>query len=198
MTGDAAAAALYRQRVQDNLAVGQALLDEAHVAFVVEVAGALTHALEQGGKVILCGNGGSAADATHLAAEFVGRFMIDRRPFPALSLSDNNSSVTAIANDMDFADVFARQVRGLGSAGDVLIALSTSGASANVLAAVEAAREGGLLTVGLTGRSGTELARRVHHCLRVPADETARIQEGSMLVGHTICELVERALVGQA
>jgi D-sedoheptulose 7-phosphate isomerase len=194
---DADEARLYRQRVEDNIAVSRALLDDAHVAFAIEVAGVVTRALEQGRKVILCGNGGSAADATHLATEFVGRFMIDRRPFPALSLSDNGSAVTAIANDGDFADVFARQVRGLGSAGDVLIALSTSGASRNVLGAVEAAREVGLRTVGFTGRSGTRLAHSVDHCLCVPADETARIQEGYMLVGHAICELVERALAGE-
>jgi D-sedoheptulose 7-phosphate isomerase len=194
---DADEASLFRQRVEDHIGVSRALLEGEHVAFAVDVATVVTRALERGGKVLLCGNGGSAADATHLATELVGRFLIDRRPFAALSLSDNSSAVTAIANDGDFANVFARQVRAFGGAGDVLIALSTSGSSPNVLAAVEAAREVGLHTVGFTGRSGTRLAESVDHCLCVPADETTRIQEAHMLVGHTICELVERALAGQ-
>jgi D-sedoheptulose 7-phosphate isomerase len=189
---------LYRSRIEDSIAVSRALLGDEHVAFAGRVAAVVTRALQHGGKVLLCGNGGSAADATHLAAELVGRFMLDRPPFPALSLSDNGSVVTAIANDDHFANVFARQVCALGRPGDVLIALSTSGASQNVLAAIEAAREVGLSTVGFTGRSGSALANSVDHCLCVPADETARVQEGYMLVGHTICELVERALVGQA
>jgi D-sedoheptulose 7-phosphate isomerase len=184
----------FRRRVEQHVSVTQALLDDRYVSFAIDVAGVLTRAIERGGKVLVCGNGGSAADASHLATEFVGRFMIDRRPFAALSLCDNSSTLTAIANDFEFADIFARQVRALGRPGDVLLALSTSGASANVLAAVDAAREAGLQTIGLTGRSGTNLARSVDLCVRVPTDDTARIQEGYMLVGHIICELVERAL----
>lgn len=185
---------LFRKRIEDSIAVSRALLSDEHVTFAARVAAVVTRALEGGSKVLLCGNGGSAADATHLAGELVGRFMLDRRPFPALSLSDNGSAVTAIANDEDFTNVFARQVRALGRPGDVLVGLSTSGNSENVLAAIEAARELGLSTVGFTGRSGGGLASSVDYCLRVPTDETARIQEGYMLVGHTICELVERAL----
>jgi D-sedoheptulose 7-phosphate isomerase len=194
---EAEAADLVRKRLEEHIAVSRALLDAKYVAFAVDVAAIVTRALEGQGKVILCGNGGSAADATHLATELMGRFMIDRRPFPAVSLADNSSALTAIANDHDFLDVFARQVHGLGRPGDVLIALSTSGRSENVIAAVNAAREVGLHTIGLTGRFGTPLASAVDRCLCVPSDDTPRVQEAHMLLGHTICELAERALAGR-
>ena len=183
---------LVRQRIEESVAVKQALLD--HAGTIVAIADMLTDALRAGNKVIWAGNGGSAADATHLAAELVGRFMMDRPPLPSLSLSDNGSSVTAIGNDYAYDQTFSRQVRALGQPGDVLVAMSTSGTSANVVAALEAARELGLKTVGLTGRSGGRLPELTDVCLRVPADETARIQEGYMLAGHTACELAERAL----
>ena len=139
---DADPAKQFRRRVEQHVSVTRALLDDRYVSFAIDVAEVLSRAIERGGKVLVCGNGGSAADASHLATEFVGRFMIDRRPFAALSLCDNSSALTAIANDLEFSDIFARQVRALGRSGDVLLALSTSGASANVLAAVGAAREG--------------------------------------------------------
>jgi len=142
------------------------------------------------------GNGGSAADATHLAAELVGRFYVDRGALPALSLSDNASALTCIANDYDFGEVFARQVRAHGREGDVLVAISTSGGSPNVLAAVAAARELGLHVIGLTGEEGGELADAADLCLRAPSADTPRIQEAHMVVGHTLCELVELSLFG--
>jgi D-sedoheptulose 7-phosphate isomerase len=185
---------LIRQRVEESISVKQALLADEHVAFVVALADRMTQALRDGRKVFFAGNGGSAADATHLAAELVGKFRFDRAPLPALSLSDNASSVTAIGNDYDYAQTFARQLRGLGNEGDLLVALSTSGTSPNVVAAVEAAKELGIGTAGLTGQGGGRLAELCDICLRVPADETARIQEGYMVLAHTACELVEKSL----
>lgn len=185
-----------RAAVAASIEVKQALLDEPFPSDVVRVAELLTASLRGGGKVIFCGNGGSAADATHLAAELVGKFQLDRAPLPALSLSDNASSLTAIGNDYDYAEVFARQLRGLARRGDVLVALSTSGTSANVVAAVRAASELDVRTVGFTGAGGGELASLCEVCVRIPSDSTARIQEGYMLLCHTACELVERALFG--
>ena len=189
---------LVRDRIRQSVEVKQRLAGDEHVRFAVEFAELLTERLRAGGRVLLCGNGGSAADATHLAAELLGRFKLDREPLPAISLTDNIASITAIANDVGYERAFSRQVRGLGREGDVLIALSTSGTSPNVLDAVAAAREIGMRTVGLTGTGGDRLAELADLCLRVPSDDTARIQEGYMLVCHTVCELVERALFQDA
>lgn len=183
---------LVRRRIEESVAVKRALLE--HAATIAAIAGALTDALRAGNKLIFAGNGGSAADAMHLAAELVGRFRMDRAPLPAISLSDNVSAVTAIGNDYAYADTFVRQLRGLGQRGDVLVALSTSGTSANVVAAAEAARELGIRVVGFTGEGGGRLAELSDLCLRVPSGDTARIQEGYMLAAHTACELVEHAL----
>lgn len=192
---DSARSELVRRRLDEHLTVTGALRDDEHVRFTVQTAAIVARALQEGNKVLLCGNGGSAADASHLAAELVGRFLIERRPLPAISLSDNSPALTAIANDIGFSEVFARQVRALGCAGDVLFVLSTSGASENVLAAARVAHELGLTTIGLTGRAGIQLAESVDYCLRVPAEDTTRIQEAHMLVGHTLFELVEQDLV---
>ncbi|HEV2813420.1 MAG TPA: SIS domain-containing protein [Solirubrobacteraceae bacterium] len=183
-----------RAAIAASIEVKQALLDDEFVALTERVAELMTASLREGGKVLFCGNGGSAADATHLAAELVGRFQLDRAPLAALSLSDNISSVTAIGNDYEYAQTFSRQLRGLASRGDVLVALSTSGGSANVLEAARAAAELGVRTVGFTGAGGGELASLVEVSVRIPSDSTARIQEGYMLLCHTACELVERAL----
>jgi D-sedoheptulose 7-phosphate isomerase len=185
---------LIRARIEESVAVKRALLAGEHVALVGRVAEVMTEALRAGGKVLFCGNGGSAADATHLAAELVGRFQLDRAPLPALSLTDNASSLTAIGNDYEYAQTFARQLRGLARAGDVLVALSTSGASANVVEAARAAADMDVRTVAFTGAGGGELASAVELCVRIPSDSTARIQEGYMLLCHTACELAERAL----
>jgi D-sedoheptulose 7-phosphate isomerase len=160
-------------------------------AYLAERVGA---ALRDGGKVLLFGNGGSAADATHLAAEFVGRFRYDRAPLPALSLSDNASSVSAIGNDYSYEEVFARQVQAFGRPGDVAIGITTSGTSANVVAGLATARDEGLYTAVLTGRSGGVVGDEADLCLRMPTDETARVQECYLLIGHVLCELVERSL----
>jgi D-sedoheptulose 7-phosphate isomerase len=147
-----------------------------------------------GGALLVCGNGGSAADAQHIAAELTGRFFRDRRPLPALALHGNTSSLTAIGNDYGYDEVFAREVGAHGREGDVLLALSTSGNSRNVLRAIETAREKRMLVVGLTGADGGKMRHLCDLCLRVPSESTPRIQECHILIGHTICELLERIL----
>src|SRR5438445_9366968 len=155
-------------------------------------------ALANGRKVMLFGNGGSAADAQHIAAEFIGRFLRERRPLPAIALTTDTSALTAIANDYGYDDVFARQVRALGVAGDVAVAISTSGRSPSVVRAVQACRERDIKTVGLSGGDGGPLDGKVDISLRVSASRhSARIQETHILVGHVICELVDRRLFGE-
>lgn len=154
----------------------------------------LIAALKAGRKVLLFGNGGSAADAQHIAAELVGRFVLDRRALPAVALTTDTSALTALANDFGYDEIFARQVRALGQAGDVAIAISTSGQSPSVLRAVDAARELGLRTIGLTGGTGGALKGVVDVALCVSAfRESAPIQETHILIGHTLCRLVDRA-----
>jgi D-sedoheptulose 7-phosphate isomerase len=168
-------------------------------ADVIAAAGeAIVAAYRGGGKLLVFGNGGSAADAQHIAAEFVGRFERDRDPLPAIALSVNPSAITAIANDYGFEEIYARQLRGLGSPGDVALALSTSGTSGNVVAALREARAMGLVTIGLTGRDGGELPALCDHCVVVRSDETPRIQEGHLVVFHLLCEIAESALFPDA
>ena len=147
-----------------------------------------------GGKVLFCGNGGSAADAQHLAAEFVGRYLYDRPSIPALALTVDTSALTAIGNDYGYDQVFARQVSGLGQAGDVLVGLSTSGHSANVIQAVTIAKDRGLTTIGMTGESGGQLADLCDVCICVPSPHTNHIQEMHIAVGHYLCGVVEHHL----
>jgi D-sedoheptulose 7-phosphate isomerase len=186
-----------RQRLAVHAAMAQALAGGETAVAIAAAAGDLAARFDAGGTLLIFGNGGSAADAQHLAAEFTGRYLLDRAPLPALALADNTAAVTAIANDYGFEHVFARQVRAFGNDGDAAIALSTSGASANVLEGLRAARELGLLTIGVTGEGGAERMRALcDHLLTIPADQTPQIQEGTMLVLHTICELVEHGLFG--
>jgi D-sedoheptulose 7-phosphate isomerase len=161
---------------------------------VVAAAGAIVDAYRGGGKLLVFGNGGSAADAQHIAAEFVGRFLRERDPLPAIALSVNSSAVTAIGNDYGFDQVFARQLRAHARPGDVALAISTSGGSPNVVEALRAARSSGLATIGLTGGDGGAMRELCDHCLVVPATETPRIQEGHLLVFHLLCEIVESTL----
>jgi D-sedoheptulose 7-phosphate isomerase len=185
-----------RARVRESIALKRNLLADDLVDRLARLAGQIVDSIRDGGKVILFGNGGSAADATHLAAEFVGRFAFDRAAMPALSLTDNVSAVTAIGNDYAYDVTFSRQLAAFASPGDVAIALSTSGCSANVLNAMSAARERGMFTAAFTGSNGSELAELADIALVVPSPTTARIQEGYMLYAHIMCELVEQELFG--
>src|SRR5438874_853314 len=165
--------------------------DSALLADVVQVARACVEALRQGHKILFAGNGGSAADAQHLAAELVSRFAYDRPGLPAFALTTDTSVLTAIGNDYGYERLFARQIEAVGSAGDVFFGISTSGRSPNVLNALDAARAKGLLTVGMTGRTGGMMAERCDHLLRVPSSATPRIQEGHIAMGHAICQIIE-------
>ena len=148
-------------------------------------------ALEKGRKILICGNGGSAADSQHMAAEFVGRFVKERQSLPALALTVDTSLLTAVGNDYGFDCVFSRQVEGLGQEGDVLIAISTSGNSANVVRAIKTAKEKGIYVIALTGENGGILAKESDLCLAVPSQVTARIQEMHIMIIHMICEIAE-------
>jgi D-sedoheptulose 7-phosphate isomerase len=181
--------------IEASIATKQRLLGSAEVvSTVARVSEILVDAFDQGNKVLLYGNGGSAADAQHIAAEFVGRFAFDRPALPALALSVNTSCITAIGNDYGFDLVFSRQIEALGRPGDVAIGISTSGNSPNVLCGVSAARKMGLHTIALTSQTGGRLKNAVDHCICVPSDETPRIQECHILIGHIIAELVEQTI----
>ena len=165
----------------------------ANAASIVAVAGAITRSLQQGGSVLVFGNGGSAADAQHFAAELLGRFERERKAYPAIALTTDTSALTAIGNDYGFERVFARQLEALGKKGDIAIGITTSGNSANVLRALEAAHDRGMTTVALTGRGGKAGSLATHH-VAVDEARTARVQEVHATVLHVICELVEREL----
>jgi D-sedoheptulose 7-phosphate isomerase len=184
-----------RQSIEASIAVKQLLLNSVEVvSATARVSEILIEAFGKGNKAILFGNGGSAADAQHIAAEFVGRFAFDRPALPALALSVNSSAVTAIGNDYGFEVVFSRQLEALGRVGDVAIGISTSGNSPNVLQGVATAKKMGLQTVALTGSTGGKLKTAVDHCLCAPSNETPRIQECHILIGHIISELVEETI----
>jgi D-sedoheptulose 7-phosphate isomerase len=190
--------ALLRARVAESVEGQRRLLDSAALELTATAAGRVVDCLAAGGKVLFFGNGGSASDAGHLAAELLGRFFIDRRPLAAVALAETTAAMTAIGNDYGYLEVFARQVRALGRPGDVAVGLSTSGTSGNVVRGLEAARELGLVTVAFTGAGGGKLTDLADVCVRVPSEDTPRIQELTMLLGHTLCEIVERELAGVA
>jgi len=178
-----------------SIAVKQRLLGSADViSMVAKVSEILVDAMAQGNKLLLFGNGGSAADAQHIAAEFVGRFAFDRPPLPALAFSVNTSCVTAIGNDYGFDLTFARQVEALGRPGDVAVGISTSGNSPNVLHGLAAARKMGLHTVAFAGCTGGKMKDAADYCICAPSNETPRIQECHILIGHIISELVEQTI----
>jgi D-sedoheptulose 7-phosphate isomerase len=168
------------------------------VAQIAVAAEAVLEALSGGGKLLLFGNGGSAADAVHVAAEFVGRYMLERAPLPAIALVANPSAVTAIGNDYGFDEVFARQVRALGEPGDVAVGMTTSGHSPNVVMGLVAARGSGLGTIAMTGSNPGPVGAAAELRLCVPSSDTPRIQEGHMLAAHVVCEWVEAKLVAEA
>jgi D-sedoheptulose 7-phosphate isomerase len=182
--------------IEASIATHQRLLgDGTAMRLIADVTKALVNALQQGRKVLLFGNGGSAADAQHIAAEFVGRFAMERAALPVLALTVNTSCVTAIGNDYGFDRVFARQIEAFGKPGDMGIGISTSGNSANVLLGLAKAREIGMTTVALVGASGGKMRNSADYCICVPSDETPRIQECHILIGHVISELAEKAIV---
>ncbi len=171
--------------------------DEALHRTLAEVAEVCVTALQRGNKLLFAGNGGSAADSQHLAGEMVSRFNYDRPGLPAFALTVDSSVMTAIGNDYGYEELFRRQLQAVGRPGDVFFGISTSGRSPNVLAALRQAREDGLVTVGFTGRDGGEMPTLCDYLLRTPSDATPRIQEGHILMGHTICCLVEQQLFPQ-
>ncbi len=175
-------------------AMTAAASDAALLAASRAIAAASIQALQQGRKILLAGNGGSAADAQHIAAEIIGRYKRDRAAWPAVALTTDTSALTAIANDYGFERVFARQVEGLGQPGDVFIGITTSGRSPNILAALEVARQRGLVTVGMTGPSGGSMGTLCDHLLIAPAPETALVQQIHLMAAHAICDEIEVVL----
>ena len=169
--------------------------DPAFLATARTIAAAIINALRSGNKILLIGNGGSAADAQHIAAEIIGRYKQDRPAYAAIALTTDTSALTAIANDYGFEQVFARQVEGLGARGDVLLALSTSGRSSNILAALRTARERGLVTIGFTGSKGEALGALCDHLLVSPSDDTPVIQQIHLSVAHGICDEIEQTMM---
>ncbi|WP_197516305.1 SIS domain-containing protein [Mycobacterium sp. E2497] len=185
---------LVQERLAETIAVKQEMLAGGIAAQTVEIARLMIESLRSGGKVIFFGNGGSAQDAGHLAAELMGRFAFDRPGLAAISLPDATAAMTAIGNDYSYDEVFARQVLAAGRAGDVVVGLTTSGNSPNVVRALEAAADAGMTTVALTGARGGKVAEVAEFCIRVPTDNTGRVQEACLHLGHSICEMVEAAL----
>jgi D-sedoheptulose 7-phosphate isomerase len=182
-------------RIRESVAVKQALLErEDFLALVAEVARAMSDSLRKGGTIFFFGNGGSAADAQHLAAELAGRYLRERPGLPGLALTTNTSCLTAIGNDYGYDLVFARQLEALGAPGDVAVGISTSGNSPNVVRGLEVARAKGMIAVGMTGADGGKLKSMADYCVRIESHQTARIQEAHILVGHILCEIVEEEL----
>ncbi len=187
--------ALITISIQESIKVKQSLLaDQELLGQIAGVIQEFVTALGSGHKILLFGNGGSAADSQHIAAEFVGRFQMERTPLPALALTVNTSALTGIGNDYAYENVFSRQIEALGSAGDVAVGFSTSGKSPNVLKGLAAAKAKGLVTVALTGRYGSLLREVSQYCLCIPSDQTPRIQESHILIGHIISQVTELEL----
>ncbi len=177
------------QEVKDRM-----LKDDSVIQTIDQIVVAICNAIRANNKILLCGNGGSAADAQHIAAELAGRFQRDRDPIPAIALHTNTSFLTAVANDYSYDVIFERALNGLGKSGDVLMGISTSGRSNNVLKALHSAREKHIVTIGLTGKDAGEMSPLCDYLIRVPSNDTPRIQEAHILIGHVICCLVEDEL----
>jgi D-sedoheptulose 7-phosphate isomerase len=183
-----------RRIAEDSLRAHEKLMSES-MPYLAEIASVLARAFKAGRRVLFCGNGGSAADAQHVAAELVGRFALEREPLPALALTTDTSILTAVGNDWDFKDIFARQVKAHARPGDVVVGISTSGKSENVVRALEVGRALGAVTLAFTGRNGGAVAKVADYCFKAPDSATPRIQELHLLAWHGICEVVEAALV---
>ena len=183
--------------ISEHNAVSRALLDDPlFLAGLAKIARVVGKCLRSGNKVLFFGNGGSAADAQHLAAELTGRFLKERPALAGLALTTNSSTITALGNDYGYETIFSRQIEGLAKRGDVAVGISTSGNSANVLRAIAVARSKKVITIGMTGGRGGKLASVADYCIRIPSESTPRIQEGHILVGHVICEMVEHGIFG--
>jgi len=190
---------LVAQLINESIQVKQAMLaDDVLLGEIRGLADLVIDCYRDGGKVLLAGNGGSAADAQHIAAELVCRFTVDRPALPAMALTTDSSILTAVSNDLGYENLFARQLEASGRPGDLFIAISTSGNSPNILRAVETARRLGVTTVGLSGASGGKMADLCNRCIRVPSDDTARIQEAHITIGHILCSAAEQGLFGRA
>lgn len=184
-----------KEAIQQSIDVKKLILaDEEILQTIEKIVDLCIGAFKSSGKVLFCGNGGSAADAQHLAAELSGRFYFDRQPLDSEALHVNTSYLTAVANDYSFDEVFSRMVKAKGRKGDVLIGLSTSGNSPNVIRAFETAREIGMITIGLTGETGGKMKEVCDYLIRIPSKDTPRIQESHILIGHIICELIEAGM----
>jgi len=181
--------------LQESIAVKEKLKEKCYTDLISKIVDLAVECLKNKGKIMLCGNGGSAADTQHLAAEFVNRFKKERVPLPALALTTDTSIITSIANDYSYSEIFTKQILALGKKEDILIAISTSGNAENVLAAVETAKQIGIKTIALTGKDGGGLKEVADICLIVPSNDTARIQEAHITIGHIICETVEEEVV---
>jgi D-sedoheptulose 7-phosphate isomerase len=179
---------------EESAAVKQQFVKE-NVDTIIEVSRMIADSLNKGGKLLLFGNGGSSADASHIAAEFVNRFMKDRPPFPAIALNTDMAVITSISNDYDFSEIFARQLKALAQEGDVVLAISTSGNSPNVLKAIDVAKKKKLKTIAFTGAKGDKLASKTDYVFAVPSSNTPRIQETHSILGHVICQMVEEILL---
>lgn len=184
-----------KQIISSSIQTKQTILnDELLLSTIAQITKMVTQAFQSGNKVLFCGNGGSAADAQHLAAEFSGRFYTDRNPLPSEALHCNTSYLTAVANDYGYDVVYSRMIKGIGRKGDVLIALSTSGNSTNIINALLQATEIGMLTIAMTGDSGGKMKTLADYLINVPSNDTPRVQEAHIMIGHIICELVEANL----
>jgi len=186
---------IVESQVRSSINVKTAVLESPELlAQIAQVAAVVTEAYRNNKKTLLAGNGGSAADAQHIAGEFVSRFYFDRPGLPSIALTTDTSVITAIGNDYGYEKLFARQVQALGNEGDVFIGISTSGNSPNVIKALELCKEKGIISVGLTGASGGKMAELCDYCIKVPSGETPRIQEVHILIGHIICAIVEEEI----
>lgn len=186
-----------KQAFQESIQVKTAILNDRKLMLLIEeIVDLMVQTFREGHRVYFCGNGGSAADAQHLAAELSGRFYIDRRPLPAEALHCNTSFLTAVANDYNYEEVYARLLQAMAQPGDLLWALSTSGNSRNIIRAIEMAQQIPIQVIGFTGQKGGAMLHMCDYLINVPSNNTPRIQEAHMLIGHTICQLTEQALFG--
>ncbi|WP_299545921.1 D-sedoheptulose 7-phosphate isomerase [uncultured Helicobacter sp.] len=187
-----------KQQFTDSISVKNIILqDDALIELIKEIALKIVQAYKNGSKTLIAGNGGSAADAQHIAGEFVSRFYFDREGIPSIALTTDTSILTAIGNDYGYDKLFARQVQAQGVAGDVFIGISTSGNSVNIIEALKVCKDKGIVSIGLTGQNGGKMADLCDYCIKIPSTCTPRIQESHIVVGHTLCAIVEEELFGK-